>query len=50
MKGEYSEEDETMLSFQIVCLDTESGAMTVREYRWNNPDASWGDAVSQMIR
>jgi len=35
MKGKYSAKDETLLSFQLITLDTQSQALTVRECLWN---------------
>lgn len=46
MKGEYSETDDTLLSFQVVCLDTETLDMSVREYYWNVTDDNWGETAS----
>ena len=47
MKGKFSSKDETLLSFQLITLDTGSKTMTVRECRWNtSPDhpaiLQWG--------
>jgi hypothetical protein len=48
MKGDYSNADETKLSFQLVTVDTKTLAMTVRECLWNtnpaHPDKciKWG--------
>jgi hypothetical protein len=50
MKGKYSAQDETLLSFQLITLDTAARKMTVRECLWNpdpsHPDASprWGES------
>lgn len=38
MKGEKSEEDESLLSFQLVTIDTDTMQMTVRECLWNVTD------------
>ena len=46
MKGEYSETDDALLSFQVVCLDTETLDMSVREYYWNVTDDNWGETAS----
>jgi predicted MPP superfamily phosphohydrolase len=35
MKGKYSSKDETLLSFQLISLDTKSQTLTVRECLWN---------------
>ncbi|MEO6849470.1 MAG: metallophosphoesterase [Mucilaginibacter sp.] len=35
MKGEYSGKDETLLSFQLISLDTKTQTLTVRECLWN---------------
>jgi len=47
MKGKYSSKDETLLSFQVITIDTRTNTMTVRECRWNtSPDnpslLQWG--------
>lgn len=45
MKGEYSSEDETLLSFIAVSIDPESRRLTARECLWNSgqaPGVSWG--------
>lgn len=39
MKGDYSSKDETKLSFQLISLDTQKQALTVRECLWDTqPD------------
>jgi hypothetical protein len=35
MKGKYSAKDETLLSFQLISLNTQSQTLTVRECLWN---------------
>ncbi len=35
MKGDYSAKDETLLSFELITIDTRKRKMTVRECRWN---------------
>jgi hypothetical protein len=35
MKGEYSSKDETLVSFQLISLNTQTQALTVRECLWN---------------
>jgi hypothetical protein len=35
MKGKYSSKDETLLSFQLISLDTKTQTLTVRECLWN---------------
>lgn len=45
MKGELSAADESLLSYQVVCVDTRSRTITVRECLWNRHGAtsvSWG--------
>ena len=45
MKGELSADDESLLSYQVVCIDTESRVITVREYLWNRngkTSVNWG--------
>lgn len=52
MKGQFSSEDETKLSFQLISIDTNKNILTVRECLWNTqPTATgaaikWGKAVS----
>jgi hypothetical protein len=48
MKGKYSANDETLLSFELITIDTRKRTVTVRECRWNSApgDASvlkWGE-------
>jgi hypothetical protein len=47
MKGNFSGNDETLLSFQLITIDPRKRTMTVREYLWNpepgNPTVTkWG--------
>ena len=47
MKGKFSSKDETLLSFQLITINTRTKTMTVRECRWNtSPDQpgllQWG--------
>lgn len=54
MKGKFSSKDETLLSFQLITIDTHKMKMTVRECRWNsNPgDASvlkWGKTKTMRL-
>lgn len=35
MKGKFSSKDETLLSFELITIDTRKKTMTVRECRWN---------------
>ena len=49
MKGEVSEADERQLSFQVVCLESETLEICVREYRWNAPRAEWGSTCSRKL-
>lgn len=45
MKGELSADDESLLSYQVVCIDTESRVITVRECLWNKngkTSVNWG--------
>ena len=52
MKGHFSADDETKLSFQVATIDQASGRMTVRECLWNRNPASpsgavaWGESVT----
>lgn len=47
MKGVYSSDDESLLSFQLVTIDTDTMQMTVRECLWNVANSSepivWGE-------
>ena len=54
MKGKYSAKDETLLSFELVTIDTRKRTMTVRECRWNtvpgNPSIlKWGKAKTMGL-
>lgn len=43
MKGNYSKKDESLLSFMLISIDTESQELTAREVFWNRGDAvEWG--------
>jgi hypothetical protein len=44
MKGHFSADDETRLSFQVATADLGAGLMTVRELFWN-PDPAHGDSA-----
>jgi hypothetical protein len=51
LKGRWSAKDETLLSFQLISIDTRTRQMTVRECRWNTqPDQpavlEWGDHLT----
>jgi hypothetical protein len=35
MKGRFSAKDETLLSFELITIDTRKGTLSVRECRWN---------------
>jgi hypothetical protein len=35
MKGRFSAKDETLLSFEVITIDTRKRTLTVRECRWN---------------
>ncbi len=48
MKGKFSAQDETRLSFQLISIDARTKTMTVRECRWNTVPGhpgilKWGD-------
>jgi predicted MPP superfamily phosphohydrolase len=55
IKGHFSAEDETKLSFEIATIDTESRTMTVREVLWNadpqHPDSPvrWGSSTTVAL-
>lgn len=49
MKGEISSEDESLLSFIVVCMDTEKHLLTARECLWNQDGKTgirWGESVT----
>ncbi len=50
MKGELSSVDESRLSFQVVCIDTDQHLMTVRECLWNRHPLQWGESKTISIR
>ena len=46
MKGDYSSEDETLLSYIAVTVDAQAGILTARECLWNEsraPGITWGE-------
>jgi hypothetical protein len=45
MKGKYSAKDETLLSFQLISLDTDNQSLTVRECLWNTKPANKQQAI-----
>ena len=49
MKGEISGTDESMLSFQVVCIDVATRRMTVREYFWNRTPGEWGASATVTL-
>lgn len=55
MKGKSSSKDETMLSFELVSIDTKTNKMTVRECLWNaqpnnvSPKVGWGISKSFQL-
>lgn len=51
MKGEYSEADESLLSFTVVCIDTDSMMLTARECLWNTGvPVKWGRTATIALR
>lgn len=52
MKGEYSSDDESLLSFQMVSISPQARQMTVRTYFWNRDGLAfrWGDSVTVPLR
>lgn len=54
MKGNLSSKDETLLSYQFICIDTDIHKMTVREVLWNahpqSPDITWGESKTVDLR
>ena len=46
MKGKYSSKDETLLSFQLISLDTKTQTLTVRECLWNTKPL---DATQKVV-
>jgi hypothetical protein len=54
MKGKFSVNDEALLSFQLITIDTKTMTMTVRECLWNHTAAhpaplQWGHHISIPI-
>jgi hypothetical protein len=53
MKGAFSRNDETRLSFQIATIDMASRTMTVREVLWNahtdHPSLTWGGSTTVAL-
>lgn len=52
MKGEYSSEDETLLSFIVVTIDTGTRLLTARECLWNTgmrPGIKWGESATVRL-
>lgn len=52
MKGEYSAEDETELSFIVVAIDTSRKILTARECLWNTgpgPSIEWGSVATVRL-
>jgi hypothetical protein len=56
MKGKYSVEDETLLSFQLISLDLRTQTLTVRECLWNTQPTDkmqrviWGKNVTIALK
>ena len=51
MKGEFSAQDETLLSYIVVVLDTSTGRLTARECLWNTDGGAslvWGSSVTLL--
>ena len=51
MKGEFSTQDETLLSYIVVVLDTATGRLTARECLWNTDGGAslaWGSSVTLL--
>ena len=51
MKGELSAENETLLSYVVVVLDTATGRLTARECLWNTDGGAslvWGSSVTLL--
>lgn len=52
MKGEYSADDETLLSFIVVTIDTDRKLLTARECLWNTarrPSLEWGSVTTVTL-
>ncbi len=51
MKGNYSKKDESLLSFMLISIDTDSQILTAREVLWNCGDAvQWGGYRTISLR
>jgi hypothetical protein len=55
MKGKYSAKNETLLSFQLISIDTKTLTMTVQECLWNSMPADtsvikWGEQTTMSLR
>lgn len=50
MKGELSADDESLLSFIVVAIDTEKMLLTAREYLWNSDQGHWGESVTISLK
>lgn len=50
MKGELSANDETLLSFIVVAIDTDKMLLTAREYLWNNDHGHWGESTTISLK
>lgn len=56
MKGKYSSQDETLLSFQLISFDASQQTLTVRECLWNtrpqNPTQPivWGKSITVSLK
>lgn len=50
MKGEQSADDEHLLSFIFVTIDTDKMKLTAREYLWNNDGKHWGTSTTISLK
>ena len=47
MKGEYSKKDDSLLSFMLISIDTDTQRLTTREVLWNRgDDPIWGESCT----
>ncbi len=49
MKGKYSAKDESLLSFQVITIDTMKKQLTDRQYFWNKIPAAWGESKTVSL-
>ncbi len=50
MKGEYSRDDQSLLSFHLISIDSVAKTITVRECFWAREQIEWGDMATFSIQ